>query len=134
MSTVTVNEKLPLYHGRLTSREEYLDLPDDGFKYDMIDGVLYMSPSAFFEHNEVLVNFLSLLKAFIRGKKIGRIVSDTDIFLPDGGDVLRPDVSLVLTGNQQIIVGHIHGVPDLICEVLSKSMEIRDLGVKADRY
>lgn len=29
----------PRYEGLRVTREEYLDLPEDGFKYDMIDGV-----------------------------------------------------------------------------------------------
>ena len=61
-------------------------------------------------------------------------MSQIDIFLPDGGDVLRPDISFILNENLSIVKGHIHGVPDLICEVLSDSTRSRDLGVKADRY
>jgi Uma2 family endonuclease len=33
-----------------------------------------------------------------------------------------------------IVKTHIHGTPDLICEVLSHSTRERDLGEKADRY
>jgi len=36
--------------------------------------------------------------------------------------------------NLSIVKGHIHGVPDLVCEVLSDSTRKRDLGTKADRY
>ena len=57
-----------------------------------------------------------------------------DIFLPDGGDVLRPDLSVILEDNYPIIKRHIHGAPDLVCEILSESTEKRDLGEKADRY
>jgi Uma2 family endonuclease len=31
-------------------------------------------------------------------------------------------------------MGHIHGVPDIVVEVLSDSTRERDLGAKADRY
>jgi hypothetical protein len=38
------------YDGMPVTREVYLDLPHDGNKYDMIDGVLYTAPSATSEH------------------------------------------------------------------------------------
>ncbi|MDH5718177.1 MAG: hypothetical protein OEZ22_11150 [Spirochaetia bacterium] len=47
----------PRYHGMKVTREIYLDLEDDGYRYDMIDGVLYMSPSASFEHNKNKTNW-----------------------------------------------------------------------------
>jgi len=134
MATLTQN-KTPLYQGRRVTREEYLDLPDDGFQYDMIEGELHMSPSAFFNHNRVISNFLTIAEAYLKKNKVGGYLApETDVFLPDGGDVLRPDVSFILEKNKSIIIGHIHGAPDLVCEVLSDSSRDRDLGIKADRY
>jgi len=133
MSSSTTHAK-PLYDGLRVTREEYLDLKDDGFKYDMIDGVLYMSPSAFFEHNSCQTNLIYLIRGYFEENKIGRVVPETDVYLPDGGDVLRPDISVILKENYSIIKGHIHGVPDIVVEILSDSTRQRDLGVKAERY
>jgi Uma2 family endonuclease len=132
---VGTEKKTPLYEGRQVTREEYLDLADDGFQYDMIEGELHMSPSAFFEHNKAVSKFLTAIEIFMKKSGIqGELAPETDIFLPDGGDVLRPDVSFIQEKNKRIIIGHIHGTPDLVCEVLSDSTKERDLGVKADRY
>jgi Uma2 family endonuclease len=132
---ITATEKnTPRYEGRRVTREEYLDLPDDGFKYDMIEGELHMSPSAFFEHAFAATQFEILLGNYLKIKPMGYVVHEVDVFFPDGEDVLRPDVSLILQENKNIIIGHIHGTPDLVCEVLSDSTKERDLGVKADRY
>lgn len=124
----------PLYDGLRVTREEYLDLKEDGFKYDMIDGVLHMSPSAFFEHNDVLSELVSLLRNYLKKNQGGKAVVETDVYLPDGGDVLRPDISVILKENYTIIKGHIHGTPDIVVEILSDSTRLRDLGVKSDRY
>jgi hypothetical protein len=35
MSSTLIQNK-PLYHGLKVTREEYLDLEEDGFKYDMM--------------------------------------------------------------------------------------------------
>ncbi len=40
----------PRYEGLRVTREEYLDMEPDGFKYDMIEGVLTVSPGADFDH------------------------------------------------------------------------------------
>jgi Uma2 family endonuclease len=134
MADTTITKESPKYSGWKVTREEYLSLPDDGFQYDMIDGVLELSPSGFFEHGNCQVNFGRLLGNFVQEKKVGKLVTEVDIFLPDGGDVLRPDLSFILNQNLSIVKGHIHGVPDLVCEVLSDSTRNRDLGTKADRY
>jgi len=131
---VTAIHHKPLYDGLRVTREEYLDLKDDGFKYDMIDGVLHTSPSAFFEHNDILSEMVSLLRVYLKINQSGKAVVETDVYLPDGGDVLRPDISVILQENYKIIKGHIHGIPDIVIEILSDSTRLRDLGVKAHRY
>lgn len=130
----TLAKEIPKYIGWKVTREEYLSLHDDGFKYDMIEGVLHLSPSGFFDHGNCQTNFATELSVFLRLNPVGKLTLETDVFLPDGGDVLRPDISFILNENSNIIKGYIHGVPDLICEVLSPSTKNRDLGVKADRY
>ncbi|MDH4199714.1 MAG: Uma2 family endonuclease [Spirochaetia bacterium] len=132
--TTALIHNIPMYEGLKVTREEYLDLEEDGFKYDMINGVLVMSPSPFFDHNDVLTEIASLFRNFLRKMHIGKCVVETDVYLPDGGDVLRPDISVILKENYGIIKGHIHGVPDIVVEILSNATIKRDLGVKADRY
>lgn len=130
----TLSKEIPKYVGWKVTREEYLSLPDDGFIYEMIDGFLHLSPSAFYDHGKSSSKFSFYLLSYLQASPLGEITSETDIFLPDGKDVLRPDLSFILNENLSIIKGHIHGTPDLICEVLSESTKKRDLGVKADRY
>ncbi|MCS6972793.1 MAG: Uma2 family endonuclease, partial [Leptospiraceae bacterium] len=124
----------PRYQGLPVTREEYLDLEEDGFKYDVIDGVMQMAPSPSFEHNDAESALITVLRNYLQRKPIGKAVIETDVFLPDGGDPLRPDISLILNENLHIVKTHIHGTPDLVCEVLSAATRERDLGVKAERY
>lgn len=133
MSSV-VREAVPAYGGLAVSREEYLDLPEDGFKYDVIEGVMRVSPSASSDHGSAQGGFIQALRNYLDSHAVGRAFVEVDIFLPDGGDPLRPDVSFVSTERSAIVKQHIHGTPDLVCEVLSDSTAQRDLGVKAERY
>lgn len=132
MSTQT--EFKPLYQGRKVTIAEYLDLEEDGFKYDMIEGVLYLAPPPNIDHGKTQFKFSGKLAAFLNKTDRGEAFTEGDILLPDGGDVLRPDVAFVLHDNPGKIDKYFHGTPDLICEILSDSTARRDLGVKADRY
>lgn len=124
----------PRYHGLSVDRESYKRLVNDGFRYDMVDGVLFLAPSPFYRHNENQFRFLSALSEFL-GKRSGiRMVADVDLFLPDGEDVLCPDISVLLPENTADTNSWITGVPDLIAEVLSDSTRQRDTGTKAERY
>jgi len=93
-----------------------------------------MAPSGHFEHGKIYGNFYALLRSYLKLKPVGVATLETDILLPDGGDVLRPDISFLLNEHTPTIKTHIHGTPDLVCEVLSDSTAARDLGIKADRY
>ncbi|TGL57598.1 Uma2 family endonuclease [Leptospira sarikeiensis] len=120
--------------GKALTQEEYNNLPEDGFKYELIEGVLCLSPSAFFIHGENQSIFVYKLREYLRRNPIARMTMETDSFFPDPKYVLRPDISVILNENKNSIQDHIRGVPDLVCEVLSESTRSLDLGKKADRY
>ena len=130
----TREKHLPRYENLLVTREEYLDLEEDGFRYDMIDGVLQLSPSPEFQHANIGNNLNLLFGIYLKTNKIGKIVMECDVLLPDGGDVVRPDISVILNENMKMVKMHIHGAPDIVAEVLSPSTRNRDLGIKANRY
>ena len=122
------------YEGLRVSQEQYPGLPDDGHRYDMIDGVLHMSPSATPEHGWRQSRFVQLLNNHLDTRPVGRCMVEVDVLLPDGGDVLRPDISSVGVERLHILLNQIHGTPDLVCEILSESTAERNPGEKALRY
>ncbi|MBS0619559.1 MAG: Uma2 family endonuclease [Spirochaetes bacterium] len=130
----TVAETKPRYHGLRVSREEYLDLEEDGFRYDVVDGVMVMAPSPSFQHGNLAGSITGMLYAYFQQQPLGVFASETDVFLPDDGDVVRPDISMILNENLHIVKTHIHGAPDMVFEILSPSTRHRDLGDKAERY
>ena len=124
----------PLYHGLHVSPEEYMRLEYDGHRYEMIHGVLYLAPRPLFEHNDAAGEFEHRMRIYLKQTGFGRVVRETDVALPDGGDIVAPDVSFILRERLGIVQGKIHGAPDLVCEVLSPRTRKVDLGVKARRY
>lgn len=130
----TLERTGPLYRELAVTREQYLGLPDDGYKYDMIDGVLFVSPSANPSHGRRQSRLAHLIETYLDQHTIGQCILEVDILLPDGGDVLRPDLCFVRNEHLSIVLNQIHGVPDMVAEILSDSTAKRDLDVKAQRY
>ncbi len=128
------NKIKPLYHGLKVDWKDYMQLEEDGFKYDVIEGVMLMTPSPNFEHGNQEIQFGYFLKKYLLKNPLGKAVVEVDVYLPDNGDPLRPDISFLLNENLSYAKTHIYGTPDLVCEILSDSTAERDLGIKADRY
>lgn len=124
----------PQYAGRAATRSEYRELPRDGFRYDMLGGVLQLAPSHDAQHGSLQARFIAELGAYLKTCPLGLAMVEVDVLLPDGGDVLRPDVSFVLSEHREMLARFIEGPPDLVCEVLSESSRGRDLNEKARRY
>lgn len=49
-------------------------LPDDGKRYEVIDGVLYMSPAPTWEHQAAVQEMLAHLREYLGGTGIGTVV------------------------------------------------------------
>src|SRR5574337_313180 len=87
----TASLRGPQYAGLRMSAEEYEALPDDGFQYELVDGVIVMSPSPTPQHQSVLAEILYQIKAHLRVNPVGLALPETDVRL--GRDlVYRPEI------------------------------------------
>lgn len=108
-------------------------MPDDGNRYELIDGELMMSPSSFFTHGRVQLYVAHEIETYVRRRKLGRVSLETDLVL-DKDLVLRPDIVFVSKQRESIIRGHIHGAPDLVVEITSPSNWQIDVYGKKHEY
>jgi Uma2 family endonuclease len=115
--------------------EDFCALPDDGKRYEILDGDLYVSPSPFTAHQAVVGNLFVMLTDYVRSRKLGRVfVAPYDVVL-DRHDVVEPDLIYVSKANATIITHkNIQGSPDLLVEVLSDSTRERDTRDKRNIY
>ena len=100
--------------------------------YEIIGGEKIMAPSASSYHNAVMGGFYVDIVNYLRKNNCGYVFTDNvDVNLPDGSR-FKPDLIVVKSENANIINwnGAIHGVPDMVVEVLSKSTRKKDLTVK----
>ncbi len=120
----------PSHDGRPATVTEYLELPDDGRRYELIQGVLRLSPSPFRPHGTVAGRFFRVLDTYLDEHPVGTAGMECDVIL-ETGDVLRPDVHFA---SGPPIRGHIRRVPELVAEVLSASTAERDRELKGRIY
>src|SRR5437762_1680428 len=74
----------PRYAGLRMSADEFLALDDDGFRYELVNGVVLMSPPPSFEHQELAIRVISRLLAFVEPRNLGKVQYEAGIrFGPD---------------------------------------------------
>ena len=116
--------------------EDYLTLPDDGNRYEVIDGVLYAAPAPTPPHQRRLLRLAVRLVKFIDEHQLGELfISPIDLLLP-GGTPVQPDALFIGRDNQTVgeLDRNIQGVPDLLIEVTSPSTAGYDRREKQDLY
>jgi Uma2 family endonuclease len=100
--------------------DDYVKLPDDGNRYEIIDGELFVNPSPVPRHQFIVLNIASVLRDYFRARGGGKVlVSPIDVVFADDR-IVQPDV-LVIKGDRVAIIGakNVRGVPHIAVEVLS---------------
>ncbi len=105
-------------------------LPDDGLQYELLDGVLLVSPAPVPIHQRAIVKLLVLLQAACPDD-LEVLVSPLD-WQPDRRTSLQPDVLVLRPEN--IGAKNVTGAMPLAVEVLSPSTRRKDLVFKRSKY
>ncbi len=114
---------------------DYAALPNEGKRYEIVNGVLYMSPSPGWTHQEIVFEIASYLRNHLRKSGSGGVfIAPLDVELAPK-DVFQPDVVVLLKANRDKLKdGHIVGAPDLVVEVVSPGSETHDRYRKLAAY
>jgi Uma2 family endonuclease len=103
----------------------------------ILNGVTVMAPSPFGFHQDIISNLVLLIGNHAKLNKSGKILtSPLDVIFEEGYNVLQPDLIYIKKENMSIFDsnGHIHGVPDLLIEIISASSVSRDTVEKFKIY
>ena len=121
-----MHRMLTAKHDKLTYRD-YCALPDDGRRYEILDGDLRVSPSPMTPHQRVTARLWAIIDAHARRHGLGEpFIAPTDVLLGPH-DVIVPDIAFVSAARRSIVTEkNLKGAPDLIVEVLSPNTAIRD--------
>jgi Uma2 family endonuclease len=112
-------------------------LPDDGQRYEIIDGVLYVTPAPLDVHQLVVGEFHVRLHGYLKGSSIGRVlVSPADVRREDRKrNRVQPDVFVVrLTDGKRPAYPYDLADLLLVIEVESPSNPLLDYQIKRPLY
>src|SRR3989442_14716192 len=115
--------------------EDYCALPDDGLRYEIVDGMLFAEPSPRRAHQKAVGNLFAILHAWVRAHDLGEVyVAPFDVIL-DPRTTVEPDLVFVVKDRLAIVAERgVEAAPDLLVEVLSPRTAPRDRVRKLNAY
>jgi Uma2 family endonuclease len=115
--------------------EDYVKLPDDGNRYEIIDGELIVNPAPVPFHQLVVGEIWFALKSYFREHGGGKVLqSPIDVILEESG-IVQPDLIVILDRRAEILgPKNVQGAPDLVVEVLSDGTRRYDERDKRQLY
>lgn len=105
-------------------------LPDDGHRYELIDGTLIVTPSPAVPHQRVVGNLFVLLRQHCP-EELEVMLAPLDVTVSDR-TVLQPD--LLVAPRSTLAGRRMEGLPVLAVEVVSPSTRLVDLTLKRAAY
>ncbi len=118
------------------SYSHYLDLPDDGCRYEIIEGVLYVTNAPSFVHQFAVGQIFAAIHHWVTTKKLGYVLTAPfEVHLSEKTRPVQPDILFVRTERwPDMDIQFFEGPPDLIVEVISPSSIRTDRHIKFDVY
>jgi Uma2 family endonuclease len=112
-------------------------MPEDGNRYELVAGELYVSRAPHIVHQAVISNLLHAMRDYLEQNPIGRVLPEVGVILSEQ-DAVIPDLLFISSDRfyQAMSGGRFIEAPDLIVEVLSSGAENerRDRNVKRYLY
>lgn len=106
--------------------EDLFALPDDGRRWEIIDGDLYELTDATSPHAVAIAGLIKLLLPLIDRLGGTLLTGPLDVFF-DTADPVEPDILVFFPGGSARAVRHgIVGPPDLLIEVLTPAYRAHD--------
>lgn len=124
----------------LLRADDLFGMPRDGWRYELVEGVLHRMPPPGFDHGSIAGRFGGLLFTHVHPRKLGRVLAAETGFLvsSDPDTVLAPDVAFVrkerLASFEPGRHPYFPGAPDFLVEVLSPSDTYSEVEKKVARW
>lgn len=129
MTVMTTEVRSFLPYGRELTRADLDKAPDDGHRYELIDGVLIVSPAPRVRHQRVSLGLLRVLDDACPAE-LTLLYAPVDVVLADD-TVIQPD--LLVAPTNAFTETELPTAPLLAVEVLSPSTRGVDLLLKKER-
>jgi Uma2 family endonuclease len=135
-----MSETIAPFANKAWTEAELEALPDNGYKYELVDGELVMSPKNNFQHENICNRLQYALESFNRTHRLGVVLGSGAGYWMENRNCRAPDVSFI--GKDRVIkLGFkfstrkfFPGGPDLAVEVLSRSNTRADINARLKDY
>jgi Uma2 family endonuclease len=121
----------------LLTLEEFLALPEDGYKHELSEGELVVMPSPARVHVDVIGRINWIFSKYVYEQRLGRVYSEPLCLLSrDPAKTMRqPDVAFYSRARLDAMPGTlVEGAPELAVEVISPSNTAEYLARKVMQY
>jgi Uma2 family endonuclease len=112
-------------------------MADDGNRYELIEGELYVSSAPGFVYQTILLNIAAAFLEYLREHPIGRVAPGVGVIFDDYNGVI-PDLVFATHERMRkaLVGGRFRAAPEIVIEILSPgaSNERRDRHVKRSLY
>ncbi len=125
-----------MVHPPKTIMEVFKMLPE-GTLAEVIENTLYMSPTPTGNHQRVSRLLLTQIDQHVTSHDLGEMFgAPFDVYLNEDANAVQPDLFFIAKKNLGIFdpKGHIHGIPDLVIEILSPGNRKHDEVIKKNLY
>ena len=124
------------HSARRLTYEDFVRIPDDGKRHEIIDGVHYVTPSPAFRHQQLLGRLHAAIFTFLeQHPEIGQVLLSPLDTVITPFDVVEPDLLFIAADQPEIVTEpNIQGAPALVIEILSPSTRARDKGIKRQLF
>lgn len=113
---------------------EYARFPDDGNRYEVMEGKVLVTPAPSPRHQWVAARLYQILCGYVERHAPGVVLWDVDLLFVTG-QFLRPDLVFVpRAGRAGITERGVESVPGLVVEVISPASSELDRHKKPPRY
>ncbi|MBI2569044.1 MAG: Uma2 family endonuclease [Candidatus Schekmanbacteria bacterium] len=119
----------------LLTVEDCLELPNDGKRYEIIEGDLYETPAPVPYHQMVSNRLQTALILALQRTGRGEVLNAPIGVILDRHTVVQPDL-IFIRRERAALIGEtaVNGPPDLVVEILSPSTRRTDLTAKSRVY
>lgn len=121
----------------LMTAEDLARMPDDGYRYELIRGVLQQMPPTGGGHHVVSGRLISYLNQYLDPRDLGSAGGEGGFILErDPDTVFGPDVAVILAEQFPMIPkrGYMRFPPPLVAEVISPKNRLHEIEEKVQTY
>ena len=120
---------------RKLTYDDYVLIPEDGQRHEILDGEHYVSPAPLTRHQRISSKVHLRLGSFVDAHRLGWVLyAPTDVVL-SLHDIVQPDLLFIANERLGIVTeANVQGAPDLVIEILSEKTRRQDEGLKREIY